>query len=210
MRTPTKPSVRTGIQLVTVYRTNLHRVLSTDDSSLLNQLRNPRAREAAFGELVRTYGPMLHRHLLRMLQRSADVDDVLQNTFVKAYRGLESFREDAKLSTWLYRIATNEALGWIRSQDRRGRREQAADPTDLTLASLRADPYFDGDAAQAQLQLALAELPPKQRAVFSMRYFDELSYQEISRVTGTSVGGLKANYHLAAKKIEAKLSAYVN
>ena len=209
MSNPTKPSPLAGIQPVNRLRI-LAPVPPTDESALLRRLRDPQRREAGFGELVRSYGPALHRHLLRMLQRSADVDDVLQNTFVKAYRALDGFREEAKLSTWLYRIATNEALSWARSQHRRGRNERAADPTELTLASLRADPYFDGDDAQAQLQLALAHLPPKQRAVFSMRYFDEMPYREISRITGTSEGGLKASYHLATKKIEAKLSAYVN
>ena len=177
---------------------------------LITRLQQPASREAAFRELVRDYGPLLHRHLFRMLPGAADVDDVLQNTMVKAYRNLGSFRAESKLSTWLYRIATNEALTWLRSQQRRSKRTSSYDPVTLASVSPAADVYFDGDAAQAQLRAALEELPPKQRAVFCFRYFDDLPYQEIAAITGTSAGGLKASYHLAVKKITAKLQAYAN
>ncbi len=179
-----------------------------DDQQLLRQLRSPRSQETAFRQLVRQYGPLLHRHLLRMLQSSADADDVLQNTLVKVLRNLDRFREESKLSTWLYRIATNEALSWLRSKRRRAARFGAEDPGGLAAASLASDAYFDGDEAQLQLQKAMACLPDKQRAVFAFRYFDDLSYREISEITGTSEGGLKASYHLAVKKIEAKLKEY--
>lgn len=180
-----------------------------EDAAILKQLSSPRGREAAFRNLVQAYGPLLHRHLMRMLQSSADADDVLQNTLVKVFRKLDGFRGDSKLSTWLYRIATNEALTWLRSKKRRQRRISSEDPATLTVNQLTADPYFDGDAAQLQLQRALATLPPKQRAVFSFRYFDDLAYREISEITGTTEGSLKASYHLAVKKIEAKLKEYV-
>ncbi|MDN3634612.1 RNA polymerase sigma factor [Neolewinella lacunae] len=181
---------------------------AAEESAILTQLRDERQREQGFGALVRVYGPLLHRHLLRMLQSSADVDDVLQNTLIKVYRHLDRFREESKLSTWLYRIATNEALAWLRSQQRRERRISSEDPALTAGRTLRADPFFDGDAAQLELQKALAALPDKQRAVFLLRYYDELPYAEISQITGTSEGALKASYHLAVKKIESKLKAY--
>ena len=181
----------------------------TEEAILLGELNDPRQRDAAFRKLVGSYGPALHRHLLRMLHSGADTDDVLQNTFVKVYRNLGKFRGDSKLSTWLYRIATNEALSWLRSNQRRNARFSAEDPGTIASRHLKADGYFDGDAAQAHLQRALATLPDKQRAVFSFRYFDDLPYREIAEITGTSEGALKASYHLAAKKIEQQLKAYV-
>ena len=181
----------------------------TEEATLLGELKDPRRLDAAFRKLVSSYGPALHRHLLRMLHSGADTDDVLQNTFVKAYRNLAKFRGDSKLSTWLYRIATNEALTWLRSNKRRNARFSTEDPGTISARHLEADAYFDGDAAQAHLQRALATLPAKQRAVFSFRYFDDLPYREIAEITGTSEGALKASYHLAAKKIESQLKEYV-
>ncbi|PHI18671.1 RNA polymerase subunit sigma-70 [Lewinellaceae bacterium SD302] len=174
------------------------------DRELRLALTDPRQKERAFRELVDTYGPRLHAHILRMVHLSADADDVLQNTLVKAYRGMEKYRGDSKLYTWLYRIASNESLNWL---DKRRRRlsvtpEQEGNWVD---EKLRAEPYFDGDEAQRKLQAAIAGLPDKQRLVFNLRYFDEMPYQEMSDTLGTSVGGLKASYHLAAKKISAQL-----
>lgn len=183
--------------------------IALDEKQLVAGLSDARSRERAFRTLVREYGPLLHRHLLRMLSSPADVDDVLQNTFVKVFRGIDGFRGDAKLSTWLYRVATNEALNWLRSKKRREKKFTNEAPRRLAESTLRADPYFDGDEAQAQLMLAMKSLPEKQRIVFSLRYFDGLPYREISEITKTSEGGLKASYHLAAKKIEEKLKAYV-
>lgn len=158
--------------------------------------------------MVRAYGPLLHRHLLRMLPAATDVDDVLQNTLVKAFRNIDRFRGESKLTTWLYRIATNEALSWLRSNKRRNSKVSAADLGKLTEHQPVADPYFDGDAAQRELRKAIAALPDKQKAVFVFRYYDDLPYREISEITGTSQGALKASYHLAVKKIEQKLRAY--
>lgn len=158
--------------------------------------------------MVGTFGPLLHRHLSRMLP--GDVDDVLQQTLVKAFRNLDRFRGDAKLSTWLYRIATNEALSHLRSQKRRSRWEVTGEDTAQLAGRVAADVYLDADEIQRALRSAIAELPAKQRAVFTLRYFEELPYREISEITGTSEGALKASYHLAAKKIEQKLKAYAD
>lgn len=179
-----------------------------NQQDLLKALRDPRQQEQAFSRLVREYGPLLHRHLLRMLPTAGDVDDVLQNTLVKVFRNLDKFRGDSKLTTWLYRIATNEALSWLRSSKRRNSRVTATDLSELHEHQPVAEPYFDGNAAQQQLRKAVAELPDKQKAVFVFRYYEEMPYQEISEITGTSQGALKASYHLAAKKIEQKLRAY--
>ena len=180
----------------------------TPVTDLVSRLADPRRRDVAFRELVATHGPALHAHLLRMLGSAADTDDVLQNTFVRVYRGLDGFRAESQLTTWLYRIATNEALGWLRAARRRRERIASRSPEQLSLLHRSADRPFDGEGAQRELLRALRTLPPKQRAVFSMRYYDDLPYAEISRVTGTSVGGLKASYHLAAKKIERQLLHY--
>lgn len=139
-----------------------------------------------------------------MVHLSADADDVLQNTLIKAYRGMENYRGDSKLYTWLYRIASNESLSWL---DKRRRRLSItpAQEGEWVNDQLLAEPFFDGNEAQRKLQAAIASLPDKQRLVFNLRYFDEMPYQEISEALGTSVGGLKASYHLAAKKISAHL-----
>lgn len=140
-----------------------------------------------------------------MVSSSMDADDVLQNVLIKVYRGLDNYQGNSKLYTWLYRIATNESLSWLASRKRKfafGLAEEG----EWVSSQLKAEPYFDGDEAQRKLQLAIANLPDKQRAVFNLRYFDELPYQEMSEMLGTSVGGLKASYHLAVKKITEALS----
>ncbi len=167
-------------------------------------LRDPATREAAFRQLVKAYGPALHKHILRLVTLGADADDVLQNTLIKAYRGLENYRAESKLYTWLYRIATNESLSWM-EQRKRKQTFDIADEGSWVASQLRAENYFDGDEAQRKLLVAIATLPEKQRLVFNLRYFDEMPYQAISEMLDTSVGGLKASYHLAAKKITALL-----
>ena len=128
-----------------------------------------------------------------------DADDLVQNVFLKAWNGLDNFKQQARLSTWLYRIAINEALDFLRKQKNATTLQSSAD---LTLAQqLMTDDYFDGDATQARLQEAIAELPEVQRTVFNLRYFDEMKYEEISVILSTSVGALKASYHLAVKKL---------
>ena len=134
-----------------------------------------------------------------------DADDLVQNVFLKAWNGLDSFKQQSKLSTWLYRIAINEALDFLRKQKNALALQSPADPT-LTQ-ELLADDYFDGDETQARFQEAIASLPDVQRTVFNLRYFDEMKYEEISVILSTSVGALKASYHLAVKKIRKIMDA---
>lgn len=157
--------------------------------------------ERGFRLLMGTYQERLYWHIRRMVLVHEDADDVLQNTLVKVYRGVLQFEGKSKLYTWLYRIATNEALTFL--QNRHRHTGAHLDDGENSLANrLRADPWFDGDALQQGLQTAIAQLPDKQRAVFNLRYYDEMPYEEMSRVLDTSVGALKASFHHAAKKIE--------
>ena len=181
---------------------------TTEQDELLRALRDPDRQERAYGRLVKTYGPLLHRHLSRMLPSAGDTDDVLQDTLVKAYRNLGRFRGESKLSTWLYHIATNEALSWLRSSKRRAQRFTSLGLAEETGFQPVAEPFVNADEIQRKLRRAITELPDKQRAVFLLRYYEEMPYREISEITGTSEGALKASYHLAAKKIEQKIKAY--
>ncbi len=183
---------------------------TTNEQDIISQLRNPSQRRAAFAKVVSQYSQPLYWQIRRMVTWHDDADDVLQNTFLKAWMGIENFRGEARLSTWLHRIAYNETLTFLSRQHETisldtsiGDDNDTDDDATLTLAgTLESDPYFDGDEAEALLQAAVASLPAKQRAVFTMKYFDEMKYEDMTEVTGTSVGGLKASYHLAVKKIE--------
>lgn len=183
--------------------TNRDDVKGTPDEQILSLLRKPGTYELGFRTLMVKYQERLYHHIRRLVVDHDDTDDVLQNTFVKVHRGIEGFREQSGLFTWMYRIATNEALSFIQSRKRK--RVQPLDGERGLQERIRGDVFFDGDMAQARLLVALQALPEKQRAVFNMRYYDEMSYDEISKVTGTSVGALKASYHHAAKKVEAHL-----
>jgi RNA polymerase sigma-70 factor (ECF subfamily) len=159
----------------------------------------------AFEWIVRLNKELVYFHVRRMVVCHDDANDVTQNTLIKAWKGLVNFRAESKISTWLYRIATNEAITFL--ENRKRLHGVSFDEVEHKLASaLQSDPYFDGDYIQQALQTAIATLPEKQKAVFLLRYYDELPYQEISEITGTSVGGLKASYHHAVKKIEAFIS----
>ena len=169
-----------------------------DERFLLSQLRHDSTREEAFTSLIRQYQEPLYWQIRRMVLHHDDADDVLQNTFVKAWTGIDSFRGECKISTWLYRIAINETLSFL---DKKKKTPSGCD-ADITVAdTLIGDIYFDGDRTQAQLQEAVAQLPEKQRLVFNMKYFQEMTYEDISEILGTSVGALKASYHIAVKKI---------
>lgn len=175
-----------------------------DDQLLIAQLRDPVTRARAFPLLVDRYGEQLYHHIRRLLISAEDSRDVLQNTLLSSWRGLDGFRADSRLYTWLYRIATNEALAWL---DRQRRRPQLlpGDEQQWLSEQLRAEHHFEGADIQRRLLLALAGLPPKQRLIFSLRYFDEVSYRELSDMLGTSEGSLKASFHHAARKVEEHL-----
>jgi len=157
------------------------------------------------GQLEYTQTERLYWHIRKIVLDHDDTDDALQNTLMKAWRSLSGFRGDSELFTWLYRIATNEALTLLKQKKRR-MIAPGADPDQRMADQLEADPWFDGDDIQLRLQKALLKLPQKQRLVFNMKYFDDLKYDEISDILGTSVGALKASYHHAVKKIERMLS----
>ncbi len=174
------------------------------EETLVKELKNKKTQTKAFEVLVSTYKERLYWHVRRIVLNHNDADDVLQNTFIKVYRNIEGFKGDSKLFSWMYRIATNESLSFLKQQSRKlGLNDGAYQ--DRLVAQLEADVYFEGDAIQLQLQKAIASLPEKQRLVFNMKYFEELKYEEISEILDTSVGGLKASYHLAVKKIKLHL-----
>ena len=161
--------------------------------------------EQVFNQIVHDYSERLYWHVRRMVNSHEDADDLLQDIFLKIWTALPSFRGEAQLYTWIWRIATNETLNWLRRERvRAALRFQAVD-TEMERR-IEADPFFNGTAAQRELAKAVARLPEKQRQVFVMRWWDELSYEQISAITGTSVGALKASYHIAQEKLRLNLS----
>lgn len=160
--------------------------------------------EKAFKEIVAAYSERLYWHVRRFVCSHEDTDDLLQEIFIKIWSALPSFRGDSRLFTWIYRIATNETLNWLHKQKVRALLRFESIDTELA-DKVDDDPYFNGDEARRLLLKAIAKLPKKQKSVFCMRYFDDLSYEDISEILGTSVGALKASYHFAAEKIRAEL-----
>lgn len=173
----------------------------TEDKVLLEQFRDPATREEAFTVLMRKYQERLYWHIRRLVVQHEDANDVLQNMFIKVWKSLENFREDSQLYTWLYRIATNESLSLLEQRKKRNTLSLDGTENDMT-ALVKADPDFDFNKLEWKLQLAIQQLPEKQRVVFNLRYYDEMPYQEMSRLLDTSEGALKASYHHAVKKIE--------
>lgn len=174
------------------------------EKQIIAQLADPKQARQAFEQVVRQYSEPLYWKIRRIVLDHDNANDVLQNTFLKAWRSLAEFRQEAKLSTWLYRIAINESLDFVR----REKRMKAMD-ADISLSTrLLADEYFDGDQTQALLQEAVATLPDVQRTVFTMKYFEEMKYSEISQILGVTEGALKASYHIAVKKITAYVQAH--
>lgn len=172
-----------------------------DEAEIIEQLHKQATCRAAFEKVIEHYSEQLYWHIRRMVIDHDDANDVLQNTLIKAWTNIDNFRGDAKLSTWLYKIAINESITFINKK--KVLNNISLDDDDSFLVNnLEADKYFDGDEAQAKLQKAIAMLPEKQRLVFNMRYYDEMKYEEMSEILGTSVGALKASYHHALKKIE--------
>lgn len=174
------------------------------DRELLDLFADPHTRNYAFNLLVRQYQQRLYWHIRKMVLSHEDADDLLQNTFIKAFKGLDQFREDSKIYTWLYRIATNECITFLNTKRKRFFIPMG-DAEKYLSKNLESDRYINGDRIQMKLQQALIGLPPKQRLVFNMKYFDNMKYEEISEILGTSVGALKASFHLAVKKIEEYL-----
>lgn len=172
-----------------------------EDKELLEKLRHPETRNFGFSILVRTYQQKVYWHIRKMVIDHDDADDLTQEVFIKVHKHVSEFRQDAHLYTWIYRIATNECLNFLRRKKRRFFLPIGDNESEL-VAKLTSAPYVNGDEVQLKLQKALLKLPDKQRVVFNMRYFDDLSYDEISEITKTSVGALKASYHHAVKKIE--------
>lgn len=175
-----------------------------DEKQLIKDLQNPATARQGFDTLMRMYGEQIYWQIRKMVMSHEDANDILQNCFLKAWSNLSNFRGDAKLSTWLYKIATNEAINFLNKE--RNRRDLTEDSGDsFLLSNIESDEYFDGDDLQKKFQSAIVKLPEKQRLVFNMRYFDEMKYEKISEILGTSVGALKASYHHAVKKIAAFL-----
>lgn len=175
------------------------------DKELLQLIRNKETRNYGFNMLVRSYQQQVYWHVRRIVIDHDDANDVVQNTFIKVWKGLADFREDSRLFTWMYRIATNESLSFLKKK--KNNFFMRWDDVECKLAnSIEEDHYFKGDEIQKKLQKAILGLPRKQRIVFNMKYYDELTYEEMSEILGTSVGALKASYHFAVKKIESHLT----
>jgi RNA polymerase sigma factor (sigma-70 family) len=173
----------------------------TQEQEFIQQLLNPKTQNIAFQKLLSDYQRPLYAHIRNIVLNHDDTDDVLQNTFVKVFQYLKNFKGESKLFSWMYRIATNEALTFLNQKAKlNGITSEALQIK--TIDNLKADVYFDGDEIQIKLQRAIASLPQKQQLVFKMKYFEELKYEEIAEIVGTSVGALKASYHHAVKKIE--------
>ncbi|WP_166332166.1 RNA polymerase sigma factor [Sphingobacterium chungjuense] len=173
-----------------------------EDDLIIAKFANENTREEAFNLLLKKYQQKIYWHVRRMVIDHDDADDVVQDVFVKVWRNLEKFREDSQLYTWLYRIATNECITFLNKKKQKQHVSLDEEDSSYLSSTLTASSYFNGDAAQMKLQQALLKLPEKQRLVFNMKYFEDLKYEEISEIVGTSVGALKASYHLAVKKIE--------
>lgn len=179
----------------------------TNEETLIINLKNPVTQERAFIELMGLYKERLYWHIRRIVLNHDDADDVLQNTFIKVYKNINSFKEESKLYSWMYRIATNESITFINKRAK----ENHLDITDFQekmAKNLSHDPLFEGDEIQLVLQRAIATLPQKQQLVFKMKYYDEMKYTDMSEILETSVGALKASYFHAVKKIEEIISSH--
>lgn len=175
-----------------------------DEKQLVADLQNPATASSAFDEMMRTYGEQIYWQIRKMVINHDDANDLLQNCFIKTWKNIHNFRGDAKLSTWLYKIAVNESINFLNKERQRQGLTEEGD-AEFLLSNIESDEFFDGDKLQLELQKAIAKLPDKQRIVFNMRYYDEMKYEEMSEILGTSVGALKASYHHAVKKITAAI-----
>ena len=172
-----------------------------EDAELLVQFRNPETRDRAYTTIIKKYQQRLYWHIRRMVVDHDDTNDILQNVFIRVWKALDNFKEESQLYTWLYRIATNESLTFIEGQKKRAAMSLSDVESGLSN-KIKADKHFDSSKIEWKLQLAIQALPEKQKAVFTLRYYDEMPYEEMSRVLETSEGALKASYHHAVKKVE--------
>ncbi|TJY36150.1 RNA polymerase sigma factor [Pontimicrobium aquaticum] len=172
---------------------------------LLLQLKSPSTREKAFRELITLYKERLYWHIRKMVISHDDADDVLQNTFIKVFKNIDKFKGDSKLFSWMYRIATNEAITHLNKNAKHVQMSNEEIQSN-TVNNLTSDVYFEGNDIQLKLQKAIATLPQKQQLVFNMKYFEDLKYKDMADILETSEGALKASYHIAVKKIEAYLT----
>ena len=175
------------------------------ETQLVNELKDKRTQDKAFENLLMQYKQPLYWHIRKIVLNHDDADDVLQNTFVKIFKGIKKFKGESKLYTWMYRIATNESLNFLKLKAKKYFHSSEEMMTKLAK-NLKEDPYFDGDALQLKLQLLIANLPKKQKLVFQMKYEQNMKFKDISEILGTSVGALKASYHLAVKKIRIEIT----
>jgi len=172
-----------------------------EDDEILEKFSNERTRNEAFNLLISKYQEKIYWHVRRLVIDHDDADDLVQEVFIKVWKSLAKFRNDSKLYTWIYRIATNECITFLNKKKQRNQ-TPLNEVSDELSESLVASSYFNGDKIQMKLQQALLTLPEKQRLIFNMKYYDDLKYEEISAILGTSVGALKASFHIAVKKIE--------
>lgn len=172
-----------------------------DDKLLIQKLQNTSTKNEAFRELVTTYQERLYYQIRSIVYNHDDTDDILQETFIKIYQKIDTFKGDSKLFSWMYRIATNQALDFLKAKSKQ-LKLSLEETNSLIINQLEADDFFDGDDAEILLQQAVASLPEKQQLVFKMKYYQELDYKTLSEILNTSVGALKASYHHAVKKIE--------
>lgn len=178
-----------------------------DEKLLVAQLKDPISQEIAFKNLINQYKERLYWHIRKIVISHYDADDVLQNTFIKIFKNIHSFKGESQLYSWMYRIATNESISFINKKAK----EQYIDLSDLQYKladNLTSDTYFSGDEIQLLLQKAIVSLPPKQQIIFNMKYFDEMKYNDMSEILNTSVGALKASYFHAVKKIENYIKSH--
>lgn len=182
-------------------KSKIKKLVLIDEIALVEELQNIQTKEKAFRILIKEYKERLYWHIRKIVISHDDADDVLQNTFIKVFKGIDNFKQDSKLYSWMYRIATNESITFINKRAR----ERNIDITEMKqelVSNLQSDRWFSGNDIELILQEAVATLPEKQQLVFNMKYFDHMKYQEISDILDTSVGGLKASYFHAVKKIE--------
>jgi RNA polymerase sigma-70 factor (ECF subfamily) len=172
-----------------------------EEKDFILQLLNPKTQNNAFQKLLSDYKRPLYNHIRNIVLDHDDANDVLQNTFIKVFQNLNNFKGESKLYSWIYRIATNESITFINKKAKLNGKTSRELQSKI-VDNLQADTYFDGNEIQVKLQKAILTLPEKQQLVFKMRYFEEIKYEELSTILGTSVGALKASYHLAVKKIE--------